>query len=76
MQNRTAINYLSDLSVLIKEKALEAKARSDISEDAFDQGYALAFYDIVSLMQSQATAFGISPAEISLGDIDADRDLL
>tara|TARA_R110002111_G_C5993523_1_gene372282 strand:+ start:3046 stop:3276 length:231 start_codon:yes stop_codon:yes gene_type:complete len=76
MQNETAVYYLKDLGLLIKEQALAAKARQSASEDAYDLGYRMAYYEIVSLMQSQANAFGIPLSDISLSDIEAEKDLL
>ncbi|WP_328189684.1 hypothetical protein [Marinobacter sp. OP 3.4] len=73
-------NYLHDLGVLIKEKALDAKVSKERSigqESAgYDLGYLMAFYEVVSLMKQQADAFGIDPDQMGLGDIDPDIDLL
>ena len=73
-------NYLLDLGLLIKEKAFEAKKSRDASMGTADYDYELghlmAFYEIVSLMQQQADAFGIPLSKVSLENIDPDKDLL
>ncbi|WP_224242245.1 hypothetical protein [Hyalangium gracile] len=71
--------YVRDLSVLLKEKALEAREESRTAS-AGDRAYALgrlmAFHDVISLMQQQAQAFGIPLAEIGLDDIQPEKDLV
>lgn len=78
MNDDTARNYLHDLALLLKEQALTARTERD-SAPAADREYAIgrlmAYHEIVSLMQQQATAFGIDPAELGLDDISAERDL-
>lgn len=76
MEKTAASNYLKDLGQLIKERALEAKANAQASSDSYDVGFLMAWHDIVSLMHSQAVAFGIPYEEIGLSNIDADTDLL
>ena len=65
---------------MIKERAIEARKAKDSdgprSRDGFSLGRLMAFHEIISLMQQQASAFGISFEEIGLGDIDPERDLL
>lgn len=80
MINDSTANYLRDLGDLVKRSALEARARhEDLSDGAnrvFESGRLTAYYEVVSLMQQQAVAFGISLDELSLDDIDPERDLL
>ena len=76
MQNTPATFYLQDLGLLIKEEAIEAKARQVASGDSYDSGYLMAFYGVVSLMQSQAKGFDIPLSDINLSDIDPDKDLV
>lgn len=62
----------------MKEQALDAKAERDCAS-AGDREYAvgrlMAYYEVVSLMQQQATAFGIDLDGLALEDIDPERDL-
>jgi len=73
-------NYVYDLGLLLKEKALEAKAAKNESRggDNYDYylGYLMAFHEIVSMMQQQAEAFDIALNDIGLGDIDPELELL
>jgi len=69
-------NYLQDLGLQLKEMALEAKDKASTSGAAFDTGYMAGFHRVVSLMQQQAEAFGLSLESIGLDGIDADEDLV
>lgn len=80
MSNNPLSNYLTDLGYLLKQAALDAKtdAKRGLDEPShqFALGRAQAYYEVLSLMQQQAKAFGISAKELSLHDFDPDRDLL
>lgn len=69
-------DYLCDLGLLIKEMAFEAKEVCKKSPSEFSFGYLAGFHRVVSLMQQQAEAFGISHEELGLSGIDADIDLV
>ena len=68
-------NYLKDTGGLIKELALDAKKRATTKDTDFSDGYLSGFHRVVSLMQQQAEAFGITLEDIGLEGIDADVDL-
>jgi len=72
--------YLSDLGKLIREDALKAKKDRDMSktkaEQKFNEGRLMAYNEVISLMQQQANAFGLSFKEIALDGIDPDNDLV
>jgi hypothetical protein len=72
--------YLLDLGDLVKEQALRAKQRRDISPRGADRdlhtGAVLAYNSVISLMQQQALGFDIPLEELRLDDIDPDRDLI
>ena len=80
MEKSTFQLYLLDLGTQIKEKALEVKLEKDRAKLSGDHDYALgrlmAFYEIVTLMRDQASAFGITLKDVSREDINPDRDLL
>lgn len=75
-----AENYLLDLGSLLKEEAICAKQRAlaaeGTSEHGFELGRFTAYYEVLSIMKSQAAAFGMSDDAVSLADIDPDSDLL
>ncbi len=77
--------FLRDLGYLLKEASLEAKQEfsnmkekpeSSETDLAFASGRALAYYEVISLMQQQAAAFQLNLRDLSLNDIDANKDLL
>lgn len=72
--------YLRDLGELVKDLARTAKADRDASCSDEDRAYALGrlmtLYEIVSLMQQQAHLFGLRREDLSLEDVEPERDLL
>jgi hypothetical protein len=80
MNDEATANYLRDLGDLVKRSALDARVKRDEAasgaDQAFESGRLTAYYEVVSLMQQQAVAFGISLDQLGLGDIDPERDLL
>lgn len=77
----THANYLRDLGLKMKLRALEARRERDAapegSEDRlFHSGRLMAFNEVISMMQQQAEAFGIPSTDLQLGDIEPDRDLI
>jgi vacuolar-type H+-ATPase catalytic subunit A/Vma1 len=82
----THANYLRDLGGLLRQRAEEtarearairAKRRVEerTSEDAFAAGLNHAYYEVISLMQQQADAFGLALADLELEGLDPERDL-
>ena len=73
-------HYLRDLGYLVKERALAARQRerqaSGTAAHEFESGHALAWYEVVSLMQGQAVAFQLPLKDLALDDLDPDKDLL
>ncbi len=67
--------FVRDLVTLLIEKALTAKKKAANGGD-FDKGMHMTYYDILSLVQNQADAFGIPLDELGLKDFDADVNLL
>jgi hypothetical protein len=73
-------NYLFDLGLLIKERALEARHQRDEApteslEREFQSGRVIAFNEVISIMQQQAEGLGIPLSDLRLDDIVPDRDL-
>jgi len=74
-------NYLFDLGLLIKERALEARRERDqqpigSAERDFHSGRVLGFNEVLSIMQQQAEGFDIPLSELRIDDINPDRDLI
>lgn len=80
MTDETTANYPRDLGDLVKRSALDARVQRDSSsgeaDRVFESGRLTAYYEVISLMQQQAVAFGIELGELALDDIDPERDLL
>lgn len=73
--------YLFDLGDDIKRRAFEAKAERDGSrrgseEYSLHMGRLLAFNEVISIMQQNASGLGISLDDLRLHDVDPDRDLV
>jgi hypothetical protein len=73
-------DYLFDLGFLIKERAIEACRQRDAlprdsGEREFQAGRALAFNEVISIMQQQAEGLGLPLSDLRLDDIEPDRDL-
>lgn len=72
--------YLRDLGFLLKERALEAlaQARQEQQEGVgeFHIGRSAAFYEVISLLLSQAENFGITAESLALAGVDPERDLI
>lgn len=73
-------HFLHDLSILIRERATQAKQERNkahgTDQEVFTAGQAMAWYEVASLIEQQAAAFGIDPKELGLDDFDPERDLL
>jgi hypothetical protein len=76
----TIENYLYDVLPELITRAREARAearRKGKGQDGFDEGRALAYYEVVSYMVGQLEAFGIDRAVARVDPgFNADRDLL
>ena len=73
-------NYLFDLGSLLREQALDAKQAAGTArgtgDEAFQSGRLLAYYEVLSLLVSQARAFELPAEDLHLCGLDPDRDLL
>jgi hypothetical protein len=74
----TLENYLNDLGFLLKQEATDAKQqllRAGEAEKAFCEGRLLAYHEVLSLVLSEAAAFGIDPEILRLKGFDPDSEL-
>ena len=70
--DETHKHYLKDLGYFIREGAEEARATylaEPQDRDAFNLGYLMGYRRVVTLMQQQATAFGMPLEDICLENI-------
>jgi hypothetical protein len=71
-------NYLLDFGRLVRDAGAGAKSDVDSASDEdrqFQQGRRMAYYEVLSLMEQQATAFNLPLRDLALDGFDADRDL-
>ncbi|HEU0210458.1 MAG TPA: hypothetical protein VFQ78_15960, partial [Candidatus Udaeobacter sp.] len=63
-------NYLFDLGYLLRERALEAKAAYQAAkgtdDEAFQAGHSIAYYEVMSLLISQAASFQLPIEDLHL----------
>ena len=74
----TEANYLKDLVLLLREAATASVERHQAAEPLdreYQSGRAMAYYEVLSLIELQELAFGMEPGTL-LGDFSPDRDLL
>jgi len=65
-------NFVLDLIPLIKENLEDVKNQQD---NDYNSGKVFAYYDVLSLIQQQAIAFGIDPKELKL-DYQLENELI
>lgn len=66
--------FLLDLVRLLREQAEEAREQARIGGD-FERGYQLAYYEVLSLIHDQTTAFGIDLKSVGLADFEPESIL-
>ena len=79
-----ADHYLRDVIQMLMENAREAKSRRDSSRTsgdrekaAFEEGRAVAYYEVVSMVLNQLDVFGIPRNTLGVpATFNADRELL
>jgi len=73
-------NYLFDLGHMLRKEALEAKQAAQdaigTADEQFQAGRALAYYEVMSSLVSQALTFGLPIQDLHLEGLEPDRDLL
>jgi len=74
-------NFLYDLGLELKLRALEARQERDATpkgsaDRTFFSGRLMAFNEVISIMQQQAEGLGIPLADLRLNDIEPDQDLV
>jgi hypothetical protein len=67
-----ALYFHSDALNLI----VQMNGRIDIDLYQFENGKHFAFYEVLSLIEQQAVAFGYEKEDVGMKDLDLDRDIL
>ena len=69
-------NFLLDLGTLLRERAVAARDRARENSSEFQCGVAHAYYEVMSLIESQADSFGLPLEDAGLKGFDVDKELL
>ena len=75
----THTNYLRDLGDLIRQSGMQAREAVEQSTGddlPFQQGRRMAYVEVLSLMQQQASAFGLPLSDLRLEGFDPERELM
>lgn len=70
----TEKSFINDLFHILMELNQESKNSS--KSDPVAMGKHLAYYDVLSILHMQISAFGIDPADVGMQDFNPDRDAL
>jgi hypothetical protein len=70
--NNNAMLFIRDLVYIIREMDKKAK---ESQNDQFDIGRRFAFYEILSLIEQQAIAFGYDKKDIGMDDFNPDESI-
>ena len=58
------------------EQAKKDAASTRAEDKVFQQGRAMGYYEVLSLMQQQAVAFDLPLDDLALSGLDPERDLI
>lgn len=67
MRNDSLNNYVNEITSLIKERAKKAKEDADNSkegEESFNNGFLMAYHQMIATMKNQALAFDLNQEAI------------
>jgi hypothetical protein len=76
MASNVHADYLRDLVYLLRRTGAEAQRKSEAEDSDYERGRAMAYVEILSLMQNQADSFMIPRDEILLSGFDPVNDPL
>ena len=79
MKNKSFELYIKYISDLLKDNAKKAKSAADNPKEGetdYNTGYLMAYHEVISTLKNQASLFDLEQKDISLSDIDPDRDLV
>jgi hypothetical protein len=79
MENKSFEPYIKYIIDLLKDNAKKAKLEADNPKEGeadYNTGYLMAYHEVISTLKNQAFLFDLEQEDISLSDIDPDRDLV
>lgn len=69
MKHKDFETYIKQISDLLKDNPKEG-------DSDYNTGYLMAYYQVISTMKNQAVVFDLEQENLSLSDIEPDRDLV
>jgi hypothetical protein len=69
-------NFVRDTIRLLTDGANTARTEQRRAPTEFNRGRTLAYYEVLSTIKQEAITFGLHLRDLSLADMDPDRDLL
>jgi hypothetical protein len=66
-------SYLKDLGRILRDEAVAARNTASSGKDPFQLGRAMAYYEVVSLLEQQANAFQIPLEKLSFDGFDPEQ---
>jgi hypothetical protein len=73
-----ASDYLLDMGLILRESAVQARQRAaearGTPEEAYEEGRAMAYHEMATLLLKRAAAFGLPPEALRLEGFDPDRE--
>lgn len=79
MNNDNLKYFFYQINSLLKENARQAKLDADNPKEgceSYNNGFLMAYHEVISIMKNQAPFFDIKQEDIGLADIEPERDLL
>jgi hypothetical protein len=71
-------DYLLDLGLILRESAVLARQRATEArgtpEESYEEGRAMAYHEVATLLIKRAAAFGLPPESLRLEGFDPDRE--
>jgi hypothetical protein len=72
--------YIREISCLLKDYARQAKLDADNPKEGdsadFNNGFLMAYHQVIATMKNQAPFFDLTHEELNLADIEPERDLV
>ena len=80
MLKNNLLNYMQEISFLLKSYAKQAKLDADHPKEGdssdFNDGFLMAYHQVITTMKNQAPFFDLMIEDLNLSDIDPDKDLI
>jgi hypothetical protein len=80
MDKSSLKNYIRQISSLLIDNAKQAKLDADHPKEGdsvdFNEGYLMAYHQVIATMKNQASFFDLGQEDIGLAGVEPERDLI